>query len=106
MSSESYVLRSSAGPNNPASSGMGHVLRAEPAPGFNLRSTCELVHQSRPFEAPLLGLCLRQHHISPIRRLQGMLTVEENERLCKVGPGTGMGELMRRYWQPIATVAD
>ena len=35
-----------------------------------------------------------------------MLTVEENERLTKVGPGTPMGELMRRYWQPIAGIAE
>jgi 5,5'-dehydrodivanillate O-demethylase len=31
-----------------------------------------------------------------------LLTAEENELLTKVGPGTPMGELMRRYWQPIA----
>src|SRR2546426_10458691 len=31
-----------------------------------------------------------------------MLTAEENELLTKVGPGTPMGDLMRRYWQPIA----
>jgi 5,5'-dehydrodivanillate O-demethylase len=30
-----------------------------------------------------------------------MLTKEQNERLTQVGPGTPMGELMRRYWQPI-----
>jgi len=35
-----------------------------------------------------------------------MLTVQENERLTKVGPGTPMGELLRRFWHPIATVAD
>src|SRR3982750_1345013 len=35
-----------------------------------------------------------------------MLTVEENESLSKVGPGSPMGELLRRFWQPIATVAD
>jgi phthalate 4,5-dioxygenase oxygenase subunit len=29
-----------------------------------------------------------------------MLTHEENERLTRVGPGTPMGNLMRRYWQP------
>jgi 5,5'-dehydrodivanillate O-demethylase len=32
-----------------------------------------------------------------------MLSVEENERMTRVGPGTPMGELMRRYWHPIAT---
>ena len=35
-----------------------------------------------------------------------MLTAEENERLTRVGPGTPMGELMRRYWQPIAAMAE
>ena len=30
-----------------------------------------------------------------------MLTAEQNERLTRVGPGTPMGELMRRYWHPI-----
>jgi len=31
-----------------------------------------------------------------------MLTAEQNERLTRVGPGTPMGELMRRYWHPIS----
>src|SRR5579875_1758383 len=35
-----------------------------------------------------------------------MLTAEENDLLCRVGPGTPMGELMRRYWQPIAATAE
>ena len=35
-----------------------------------------------------------------------MLTVEENERITKVGPGTPMGELMRRYWHPVAGAAE
>ena len=30
-----------------------------------------------------------------------MLTAKDNELLCRVGPGTPMGTLMRRYWQPI-----
>ncbi len=29
-----------------------------------------------------------------------MLTQEENELLTRTGPGTPMGELMRRYWLP------
>ncbi|SDI81832.1 Rieske 2Fe-2S domain-containing protein [Paenibacillus naphthalenovorans] len=29
-----------------------------------------------------------------------MLKREDNERLCRVGPGTPMGELFRRYWIP------
>jgi len=31
-----------------------------------------------------------------------MLTKEMNDRITRVGRGTPMGELMRRYWQPIA----
>ena len=29
-----------------------------------------------------------------------MLTAEQNERLTRTGPGTPMGEAMRRYWMP------
>jgi phthalate 4,5-dioxygenase oxygenase subunit len=39
-----------------------------------------------------------------------MLTKEENELLCRVGPGTPMGEFLREYWVPAlrsqALVAD
>ena len=35
-----------------------------------------------------------------------MLSKEQNERLTRVGPGTPMGTLMRRYWHPIATSAE
>src|SRR5688572_11964843 len=35
-----------------------------------------------------------------------MLTQTENERLTRVGPGTPAGELMRRYWHPVAFTAD
>ena len=31
-----------------------------------------------------------------------MLSKEQNERLTRVGPGTPMGELLRRYWYPVA----
>lgn len=30
-----------------------------------------------------------------------MLTKEENELLCRIGPQTPMGDLFRRYWHPI-----
>jgi phthalate 4,5-dioxygenase len=30
-----------------------------------------------------------------------MLTREENETLCRVGPDTAMGKVMRRYWHPV-----
>src|SRR5665213_1431002 len=29
-----------------------------------------------------------------------MLSIAENEKITRVGPGTSMGSLMRRYWQP------
>ena len=35
-----------------------------------------------------------------------MLSPESNERLTRVGPGTPCGELMRRYWIPIAPCAQ
>jgi phthalate 4,5-dioxygenase oxygenase subunit len=35
-----------------------------------------------------------------------MLSVNDNEKLTKVGPGTPMGELMRRYWQPVLLVRE
>ena len=35
-----------------------------------------------------------------------MLSVEQNERLTRVGSGTPMGELMRRYWHPIAASVE
>lgn len=35
-----------------------------------------------------------------------MVTRAENELLIHVGPGTDMGEFMRRYWHPVATSAQ
>jgi 5,5'-dehydrodivanillate O-demethylase len=35
-----------------------------------------------------------------------MLTKEANERLTQVGPGTPMGNLLRRYWYPVATTTE
>jgi phthalate 4,5-dioxygenase oxygenase subunit len=35
-----------------------------------------------------------------------MLSLEENELLTRVGAGTPMGELMRRYWLPACTSQD
>src|SRR5438093_5428567 len=37
-------------------------------------------------------------------RGDSMLTKEQNKRFTEVGPGTPMGELLRRYWMPFATV--
>ena len=35
-----------------------------------------------------------------------MLSAEKNRQLTEVGPGTPMGELLRRYWMPIAGVSE
>jgi 5,5'-dehydrodivanillate O-demethylase len=35
-----------------------------------------------------------------------MLTKEENEILTRVGPGTPAGELLRRYWFPVAIASE
>src|SRR5262245_66408566 len=35
-----------------------------------------------------------------------MLTREENELLTRVGPGTPAGEMLRRYWLPIAFINE
>ncbi|HEX9879821.1 MAG TPA: Rieske 2Fe-2S domain-containing protein, partial [Candidatus Binatia bacterium] len=35
-----------------------------------------------------------------------MLDEQTNELLCRVGPGTPMGDLLRRYWMPIAPKAE
>lgn len=35
-----------------------------------------------------------------------MLTPEENEALCRVGPDTPMGKLLRRYWVPAFQLGD
>jgi phenylpropionate dioxygenase-like ring-hydroxylating dioxygenase large terminal subunit len=35
-----------------------------------------------------------------------MLSHEDNQRITRVGPGTPMGTLMRRYWQPAALSAE
>jgi 5,5'-dehydrodivanillate O-demethylase oxygenase subunit len=35
-----------------------------------------------------------------------MLSAEENELLTRVGPGTPMGRLLRRYWHPIAATTQ
>jgi 5,5'-dehydrodivanillate O-demethylase oxygenase subunit len=35
-----------------------------------------------------------------------MLSKEANERLTQVGMGTPMGELLRRYWYPVATLPE
>jgi 5,5'-dehydrodivanillate O-demethylase len=40
------------------------------------------------------------------KQSERMLTTAENEKFTRVGPGTPMGELLRRYWHPIAAVAE
>jgi 5,5'-dehydrodivanillate O-demethylase oxygenase subunit len=35
-----------------------------------------------------------------------MLSTQENDRITRIGPGTFMGELFRRYWHPIAAASE
>ena len=35
-----------------------------------------------------------------------MLSTEENDFICRVGPGTAMGDLMRRYWHPFLLIDE
>ena len=35
-----------------------------------------------------------------------MLSSQRNKLLCETGPGTPMGELLRRYWMPVAAVSE
>ena len=35
-----------------------------------------------------------------------MLTKEENELICRVGPGTPMGGVLRRYWLPVCLAEE
>ena len=35
-----------------------------------------------------------------------MISAEENELLTRIGPGSRMGGLLRRYWQPFAAAAE
>lgn len=35
-----------------------------------------------------------------------MITAETNERLTQTGPGTFMGNLLRRYWHPVGAAAE
>ncbi len=35
-----------------------------------------------------------------------MLSAEKNRTLTQVGAGTPMGELLRRYWHPVAAVSE
>jgi hypothetical protein len=35
-----------------------------------------------------------------------MLTRENNELICRVGPITAMGKALRRYWLPVLQTSD
>jgi len=44
--------------------------------------------------------------VSDLSMRSTMTTQQQNDRLTKVGPGTPMGNLLRRYWQPIGTALE
>src|ERR1700740_626736 len=45
-------------------------------------------------------------HVALAAPLYRMLTAEKNELLTRVGPGTPMGNLLRRYWMPIGGASE
>src|SRR4051812_23189293 len=72
-------------------------------------------HQLRPaVDTPCSGWYDGGHHleegIQGCRREMGggtaMLTQEQNDLLTRTGPGTPGGDLLRRYWQPVALAAE
>src|SRR5690242_14934104 len=50
-------------------------------------------------------LTRRREHAAH-RKLAGVLSREDNELVCRVGPGTPMGNLMREYWIPVLQSED
>jgi phenylpropionate dioxygenase-like ring-hydroxylating dioxygenase large terminal subunit len=44
--------------------------------------------------------------ISDDTKEASMISQEENELLCRTGPGTPMGELFRRFWLPVALARE
>src|SRR6266446_10810236 len=69
------------------------------------RQWCEILarHHSalRSAEIPINSRRLRQN-----RREVSVLSAEKNRLLTQVGPGTPMGELLRRYWMPIGGASE
>src|SRR5512145_1741833 len=55
------------------------------------------------YRAPL-ALASGRWYTTP--RYLAVLSEEQNRTLTEVGAGTRMGELLRRYWMPIAAVAE
>src|SRR4051794_9648478 len=49
---------------------------------------------------------MHRMHRSYVLGEMRMLTREENERVTRVGPGTPAGELLRRYWHPVAVAKE
>src|SRR5687768_3377989 len=52
------------------------------------------------------GMIPRRYDTVGPRREPSMLSREDNELLCRVGPGTPMGTLMRQYWVPAALSSE
>jgi 5,5'-dehydrodivanillate O-demethylase oxygenase subunit len=46
------------------------------------------------------------HRSNAAEEYRKMLTAEQNDQLTRIGPGTPAGNLLRRYWQPIAAVSE
>src|SRR5260370_1231657 len=69
------------------------------------RQWCEVLARhhsaSRSAQIPKNGRRVGQN-----RREVGVLSAEKTRLLTQVGPGTSMGELLRRYWMPIGGASE
>ena len=45
-------------------------------------------------------------HQQDVSGREGVLSPEKNRLLTQVGPGTPMGDYLRRYWQPIGGASE
>src|SRR5690349_19166177 len=48
----------------------------------------------------LWGKAIRNARVAVEETEESMLSKEDNDFLCRIGPGTPMGDLMRHYWIP------
>src|SRR5690348_1439526 len=90
-----------------------HAITASPD-----RAVCAAACAAATTMAAMMAATIRRCRLMahlPVRLRSGperiilrttMLSASENETLTRVGRATPMGELMRRYWQPVAAVAQ
>src|SRR6266487_372502 len=74
-------------------------------PVFNMCTPPSLVRSGYRTQYPILTTRVIMHPADGRKNIM-VLTREENDFLTRVGPGTPAGELLRRYWMPVAVAAE